>query len=135
MKYRKLGRTGLKVSTLCLGTMTFGNQEWGSDEATAKRIMDAFVDAGGNFVDTADVYVDGVSEQITGRLIKDKRKDIILATKVAGPMGASLNDLGLSPGPENKKFCCKPPKHGFRVFGPFRQNHPATFQLAGKVPA
>lgn len=96
MKYRKLGRTGLKVSTLCLGTMTFGNQDWGSDEATAKRILDAFVDAGGNFVDTADVYVDGISEQITGRLIKDKRKDIILATKVAGPMGPGLNDLGLS---------------------------------------
>jgi len=96
MKYRKLGRTGLKVSTLCLGTMTFGNKEWGSDEATAKRIMDAFLDAGGNFVDTADVYVDGVAEEITGRLIKDKRKDVILATKVAGPMGAGLNDLGLS---------------------------------------
>ena len=96
MKYRKLGRTGLKVSTLCLGTMTFGNQEWGSDEQTAKRIMDAFLDAGGNFVDTADVYVEGMAEQITGRLIKDKRQQVILATKVAGPMGSSLNDLGLS---------------------------------------
>ncbi|HKI74091.1 MAG TPA: aldo/keto reductase [Pseudomonadales bacterium] len=96
MKYTKLGRTGLKVSTLCLGTMTFGNQEWGSDEATAKQIVDAFIDAGGNFIDTADVYVDGVSEEITGRLIKDKRKDVILATKVAGPMGTTLNDLGLS---------------------------------------
>ena len=96
MKYRKLGRTGLKVSSLCLGTMTFGNQDWGSDEATARKILDAFVDAGGNFVDTADVYVDGTSEEITGRLIKDKRQDIILATKVAGPMGSSLNDLGLS---------------------------------------
>jgi len=96
MKYRKLGRTGLKVSTLCLGTMTFGNQEWGSDEPTAKKIVDAFVDAGGNFIDTADVYVDGIAEEITGRLIKDKRKDVILATKVAGPMGGGLNDLGLS---------------------------------------
>lgn len=96
MKYRKLGRTGLKVSTLCLGTMTFGNQNWGSDEKTAKQIMDAFLDAGGNFVDTADVYVNGVAEEITGRLIKDKRKDVILATKVAGPMGAGLNDMGLS---------------------------------------
>lgn len=96
MKYRKLGRTGLKVSSLCLGTMTFGNKDWGSDEATAKQILDTFVDAGGNFVDTADVYVDGVSEEITGRLIKDKRQQIILATKVAGPMGSSLNDLGLS---------------------------------------
>ncbi len=96
MKYRKLGRTGLKVSTLCLGTMTFGNKEWGSDEATAKRIVDAFLAAGGNFVDTADVYVDGVAEEITGRLIGHKRKDVILATKVAGPTGAGLNDMGLS---------------------------------------
>ncbi len=96
MKYRKLGRTGLKVSTLCLGTMTFGNKEWGSDEATAQRIVDAFLGAGGNFIDTADVYADGVSEEITGRLIREKRKDVILATKVAGPTGSGLNDLGLS---------------------------------------
>lgn len=96
MKYRKLGRTGLKVSALCLGTMTFGNQEWGSDENTAKQIVDAFLDAGGNFIDTADTYVNGTSEEITGRLIKDKRKDVILATKVASPMGSGLNDMGLS---------------------------------------
>lgn len=96
MKYRKLGRTGLKVSSLCLGTMTFGNQDWGSDERIAKQIVDAFLDAGGNFVDTADVYVNGVAEEITGRLIKDKRQQVILATKVAGPMGPGLNDMGLS---------------------------------------
>ncbi len=96
MKYRKLGNTGLKVSNLCLGTMTFGHQEWGSDEAEAKRIVDAFIDAGGNFIDTADVYVNGISEEITGRLIRDKRQSIVLATKVAGPMGETINDLGLS---------------------------------------
>ncbi len=96
MKLRKLGRTGLKVSNLCLGTMTFGNSTWGCDEPTSARIVARFLDAGGNFVDTADVYSTGVSEEITGRAIRNKRSQVILATKVAGPMGTTANDLGLS---------------------------------------
>jgi len=96
MRIRKLGRTGLKVSNLCLGAMTFGNQEWGCDEPTSKAIVDRFLEAGGNFIDTADVYVGGVSEEITGRAIRDKRQSLVLATKVAGPMGGGPNDLGLS---------------------------------------
>src|SRR5215475_15807794 len=96
MKLRKLGRTGLKVSNLCLGTMTFGNAAWGCDEPTSARIVARFLDAGGNFVDTADVYSTGVSEEITGRAIRNKRSSVILATKVAGPMGTTANDLGLS---------------------------------------
>jgi len=96
MRIRKLGRTGLKVSNLCLGAMTFGNQQWGCDEATSKAIVDRFLEAGGNFIDTADVYVSGVSEEITGRAIRDKRQSLVLATKVAGPMGGGPNDLGLS---------------------------------------
>jgi len=96
MRIRKLGRTGLKVSNLCLGAMTFGNQQWGCDEATSKAIVDRFLEAGGNFIDTADVYVSGVSEEITGRAIRDKRQSLVLATKVAGPMGGGSNDLGLS---------------------------------------
>jgi aryl-alcohol dehydrogenase-like predicted oxidoreductase len=96
MKLRKLGRTGLKVSNLCLGTMTFGNKEWGCDEPTSRKIVDRFLDAGGNFVDTADVYSNGVSEEITGRAIREKRRQVVLATKVAGPMGSGPNDLGLS---------------------------------------
>ena len=96
MRIRKLGRTGLKVSNLCLGAMTFGNQQWGCDEATSKAIVDRFVEAGGNFIDTADVYVSGVSEEITGRAIREKRQSLVLATKVAGPMGGGPNDLGLS---------------------------------------
>ena len=96
MKLRKLGRTGLKVSNLCLGTMTFGNDVWGCDEPTSARIVARFLDAGGNFIDTADVYSTGVSEEITGRAIRNKRSSVILATKVAGPMGTSANDLGLS---------------------------------------
>jgi aryl-alcohol dehydrogenase-like predicted oxidoreductase len=96
MKLRKLGRTGLKVSNLCLGTMTFGNATWGCDEPTSARIVARFLDAGGNFIDTADVYSTGVSEEITGRAIRNKRSQVILATKVAGPMGSTPNDLGLS---------------------------------------
>src|SRR5262245_5477363 len=97
MKLRKLGRTGLKVSNLCLGTMTFGNTAWGCDEPTSARIVARFLDAGGNFVDTADVYSTGVSEEITGRAIRNKRSQVILATKVAGPMGCGVNNMALSP--------------------------------------
>jgi aryl-alcohol dehydrogenase-like predicted oxidoreductase len=96
MRMRKLGRTGLKVSNLCLGAMTFGNTQWGCDEPTSRRLVDRFLDVGGNFVDTADVYSNGVSEEITGRAIQKKRAQVILATKVAGPMGTGPNDLGLS---------------------------------------
>ena len=96
MRIRKLGRTGLKVSNLCLGAMTFGNQQWGCDEATSRAIVDRFLEAGGNFIDTADMYSAGVSEEITGRVIREKRQSLVLATKVAGPMGGGPNDLGLS---------------------------------------
>jgi aryl-alcohol dehydrogenase-like predicted oxidoreductase len=96
MKIRKLGRTGLKVSNLCLGAMTFGNQQWGCDEATSRAIVDRFLEAGGNFIDTADMYSNGVSEEITGRAVRETRQSLALATKVAGPMGSGPNDLGLS---------------------------------------
>jgi aryl-alcohol dehydrogenase-like predicted oxidoreductase len=76
--------------------MTFGNSQWGCDEATSRKIVDRFLDAGGNFIDTADVYSAGVSEEITGRAISDKRSHVVLATKVAGPMGSGPNDLGVS---------------------------------------
>jgi len=73
--------------------MTFGRE---ADEATSKQMVDRFVDAGGNFVDTADVYSQGVSEEITGRAIKAKRDQIVLATKVRFPMGDGPNDVGAS---------------------------------------
>jgi aryl-alcohol dehydrogenase-like predicted oxidoreductase len=81
--YRALGRSGLVVSPLCLGTMTFGPGDWGADEATSRAIFDAYRDAGGNFVDTADIYSGGVSEEFVGRFIKDSksRDEIVLATK------------------------------------------------------
>jgi aryl-alcohol dehydrogenase-like predicted oxidoreductase len=102
MDYRKLGRTGLKVSSLCLGTMQWG---WTADEKTAFALMDAFVESGGNFLDTADFYsrwlpghMGGESEEIIGRWLKERknRSNIILATKVRHPMGPGPNDQGLS---------------------------------------
>jgi aryl-alcohol dehydrogenase-like predicted oxidoreductase len=106
MRYNQLGRTGLLVSELCLGTMTFGGDglfkaigQVQQDEADA--LLKAAVDAGVNFVDTANVYSNGLSEQITGQAIKNiglKREDVVLATKVLGPMGAGPNARGASRG-------------------------------------
>ena len=93
MDYRRLGRSGLLVSPLCLGTMMFGGQ---TDEATSLRIVDHARDAGINFIDTADAYNEGRSEEITGRAIAAQRQHWILATKVANPMGTGPNRSGLS---------------------------------------
>ena len=82
MKYQLFGHSGLRVSPLCLGTMTFGKDwGWGSDAATAKEIFDAFMEAGGNFIDTADVYTEGSSERILADLISADRDHVVLATK------------------------------------------------------
>ncbi len=102
MNTRNLGRTGLKISELCLGTMQWG---WTADEATSWAVMDAFVAAGGNFIDTADIYSSwapnnpgGVSEAILGRWMqaRNNRDQIVLATKVRGRMWAGPNGEGLS---------------------------------------
>ena len=93
MDYRRLGRSGLKVSPLCLGTMMFGGA---TEEVEARRIIDHAHDAGINFIDTADVYNEGRSEEVTGRAIAAHRQDWLLATKVANPMGAGPNRSGLS---------------------------------------
>ena len=85
MDYRPLGRSGLKVSPICLGTMMFGGR---TDEATSPRIVDKAREAGVNFIDTADAYNGGESEQVVGRAISDSRRHWILATKAANPMGA-----------------------------------------------
>lgn len=85
--YRALGRSGLAVSPLALGTMTFGAGRWGADKATSRAIFDAYVAAGGNFVDTADVYSAGESEAMLGRFISESgvRDRIVLATKAGFP--------------------------------------------------
>jgi len=94
MNYRYIGKTGLKVSELCLGAMTFGRE---TDEPTSHQILDRFVEAGGNFIDTADVYTQGVSEEVVGRwLAKQQRDDFVIATKVRFPMGEGPNEVGLS---------------------------------------
>lgn len=101
MQYSRLGRTGLKVSRLCLGTMTFG---WSADEQESFAIMDAALDAGINFFDTADIYsrwIDGnqggESEEIIGRWLRNRpRRDVIIATKVRGRMWSGPNGEGLS---------------------------------------
>ena len=93
MELRPLGRTGIQVSELCLGAMTFGRE---ADEATSAAMLDRFLVAGGNFVDTADVYSDGVSEEITGRVLGTRRADVVLATKVRFSTGPGPNDVGLS---------------------------------------
>lgn len=87
MDRRFLGRSGLQVSELCLGTMTFGARH-GTDESAAHRVLDAFVDAGGTFIDTANVYSQGVAEEILGRwLTQQNRDDLVIATKVYGEAG------------------------------------------------
>jgi aryl-alcohol dehydrogenase-like predicted oxidoreductase len=93
MDYRHLGRSGLKISPLCLGTMMFGGA---TDEPTSTRIIAKAHEAGVNFIDTADAYSSGRSEQIVGRAIAPTRNEWILATKVANPMGKDPNRAGLS---------------------------------------
>lgn len=97
MNYRYLGRSGLLVSRICLGTMTFGMKDWGCDQDSAGRIVDEFVDAGGNFFDTADMYSAGVSEEMLGRAIaQHSRDDLVLATKCWFRMGEGPNAKGAS---------------------------------------
>jgi len=95
MEYKQLGSTGIKVSEICLGTMTFGRE---TDKKTSQEMISQFLDKGGNFIDTADVYGarPGNSEEIVGEALKGKRKKVILATKAYFPTGRDPNDTGLS---------------------------------------
>jgi len=93
MDYRMLGRSGLKVSPICLGTMMFGGR---TDVATSERIIAKARGAGINFIDTADVYSDGGSERVVGAAIAKQRDRWILATKLANAMGDGPNQRGLS---------------------------------------
>jgi aryl-alcohol dehydrogenase-like predicted oxidoreductase len=92
VEQRRLGRTGLVVSELCLGALTFGAE---TDEPTARRMLDVFTDHGGTFIDTADVYSAGASEEIVGRWLTGRhRDDLVIATKVFHRMGPGPNDAG-----------------------------------------
>src|SRR3979411_2361887 len=95
MEFRPLGRTGVKVSPLCLGAMMFGG--WGNtDHDDSIRIIHAALDAGINFVDTADVYSRGESEEIVGKALAGRRDNVVVATKVHGSMGKDPNQTGNS---------------------------------------
>lgn len=97
MKYRLLGNSGLRVSELALGAMTFGAEDWGADQAESRRVYDGFREAGGNFIDTANVYSAGRSESFLGEFIADERERIVLATKYTGiTRGRDVNASGNS---------------------------------------
>ncbi len=101
MEYRQLGRSGLKVSAITLGTMTFGGKGkfqyvGNSDQSEATRMVDIALDAGVNLLDTSDQYSTGTSEEMVGEAIRGKRAQVLLATKARFPMGAGPNDTGLS---------------------------------------
>ena len=92
MEYIRLGKTGLKVSRICLGTMTYGTQKWRDwvlDEQEARPFFKRAIELGITFFDTADIYSLGVSEEVTGRALKDfaRRDEVVVATKVFNPMG------------------------------------------------
>jgi len=92
MKYKLLGKTGIRVSELCLGTMTFGtNWGWGSEKDESRRIYDAFVDRGGNFFDTANIYTQGVSETYLGEFIGKERDNMVIASKYSLTEDARVN--------------------------------------------
>ena len=95
MEYRRMGRSGLKVARVCLGTMTFGRE---ADEATSHQMLDYYVELGGNFIDTADGYSNGLSEEVIGRWLRKHggMQSLIIATKVYATMGTGPMDGGLS---------------------------------------
>src|SRR5215218_5210155 len=95
MRYRRFGRTGVHVSSLCLGAMMFG--QWGNpDHDESIAVIHAALDAGVNFIDTADVYSAGESEEIVAKALVGRRDDVVLATKVHGRMGEGPNRRGNS---------------------------------------
>lgn len=93
MERRRLGRSGLEVSEIVLGTSQFGRA---TDEADARRMVDAYLDAGGTCIDTADAYTKGESERMLGRILRGRRADVLIATKVGGVMGTTPDRAGLS---------------------------------------
>jgi aryl-alcohol dehydrogenase-like predicted oxidoreductase len=97
MKYRLMGNSGLRVSELALGAMTFGTKDWGVEEDESRRVYEGFREAGGNFIDTANVYSGGRSETFLGEFMKGERDQLVLATKFTAPMrGRDVNAWGNS---------------------------------------
>ena len=94
--FRNLGRSGLRVSPLCLGAMNFGNEQFGCDEKVSIGVIHAYLNAGHNFIDTANVYSGTKSETIVGKAVKDRRHAVVIATKASSPLGAGPFDSGSS---------------------------------------
>jgi aryl-alcohol dehydrogenase-like predicted oxidoreductase len=95
MRLRRLGRSGLRVSELCLGAMTFGDGSGiTADRETSRRVLDAYLDAGGNFVDTANAYAGGLSEQHLGEFLEGRRDEVVVATKYTAPIAGDPNARG-----------------------------------------
>ena len=93
MKYKFLGNSGLRVSELCLGTMTFGEDwGWGGSVDDCRKMFDAFAEAGGNFIDTANLYTNGTSEKIVGELIASERDRWVVATEYSLATGNSVHE-------------------------------------------
>jgi aryl-alcohol dehydrogenase-like predicted oxidoreductase len=95
MKYKLLGKSGIRISELCLGTMTFGTDwGWGSDKEVSKKIYDSFVERGGNFFDTANVYTKGTSEKMLGEFIRSERENMVIASKYSLSEAGKVNHAG-----------------------------------------
>ena len=114
MQYVNLGRTGLRVSRLCLGAMTYGDPGWRAwvlPEEASRPFFKRALEAGINFFDTADMYSLGVSEEVTGRAVRDfaQRDRVVIATKVFNPMSDDVNDRGLSRKPARRHLEGVPP--------------------------
>src|SRR3978361_1863141 len=126
MEQRRLGRTGVSVSKLCLGTMMFG--DWGTkDHDESIRIIHRALDAGVNFVDTADVYSQGESEEIVGKALKGRRDDVVLATKFFMPFDADPNHRGGS-----RRWIMAEVEHSLRRLG---TDHIDLYQMHRYDPA
>ena len=114
MRYQLFGRSGLRVSELCLGTMTFGEDwRWGASKEESRKVFDAFVDTGGNFIDTANNYTNGSSETIVGELVRDRRERFVLATKYT----LSMRPDDPNGGGNHRKNMVQSVEHSLRTLG------------------
>ena len=115
MNYQLLGRSGLRVSDLCLGTMTFGEDwGWGAAKDESRKIYDAYREAGGNFLDTANIYTNGSSEKLVGEFIADHREEVVVATKytnaIVGFTGKPGTDANAGGNPSAKRPAWRGPR-------------------------
>ena len=135
MKYRYLGRSGLLVSRLCLGTMTFGNPEWGCDQKTSSAIVRRFIEGGGNFIDTADGYSGGESEKMLGVALKEHDRDnLVIATKCWFPSDAAVDGARPVAQAHRRILRQEPAAHGYRLHRPLPVPRTRPLHAAGGEP-